>query len=67
MSYNQLISVRWLARDLLCYITTDGSVTIMRIAQVQGKCEMVKVGQIANAFEEVQNQFNFASQGVRQS
>ncbi len=39
ISYNQIISIKWIFKDQFCFITTDGAVTFMRFNG--SKCEKI--------------------------
>lgn len=68
-AYNQLISLKWLSDSnhlTFCAIFSDGQAFINKLTSNGQKLELKRVCSLPQ-FEEVANQFNFASQQLRQS
>lgn len=65
LAYSQIISVRWLAQDPFAFscISSEGVLTLNRLIK-GAKYELVKLLTLP-LFEEVANQFNFASLALR--
>lgn len=65
LAYSQIISVRWLPHDPLTFasISSDGLLSLNRLIR-GAKYEHVKLLSL-QIFEEVVNQFNFASLALR--
>ena len=71
ISFNQIISAKWLSNTHhnmhLALITSDGSFQMHKVTSMTDKkCDLKKVSSVS-MFEEVTNQFNFASQHIRQN